>query len=232
VVGVHADLRWQIESDREAGLAFAEEIAIALVGFDGGAEAGVLAHGPEAAAVHGGVDAAGEGEFAGVADDRFGVCRGEIALGVEAIDGKAGERGEMLFAFGERIGFGVGHFVLQQLLCDNRERANAGWGEPRPTTFLRGGKSLPRRKRVIERRRRHPRSRLYSTKTEKTINTSNPTPPPAHYHRNANYCVGVEGGKKQYPDSQINTRKKGWENCHTPLCTFALLQGSHFSQFK
>ena len=68
MVGVQADLRWKIEGYGEAGLAFAEEVAVALVGFDGGAEAGVLAHGPEAAAVHGGVDAAGVGEFAGVAD--------------------------------------------------------------------------------------------------------------------------------------------------------------------
>ena len=91
-------------------MALAEEIAIALVGFDGGAEAGVLAHGPEAAAVHGGVDAAGVGEFAGVADGRFWIRGGEIVLGVEAIDGKAGESCEMLFAFGGGLGFCVGHF--------------------------------------------------------------------------------------------------------------------------
>ncbi len=71
MIGVDADLRGEIEGDGEASLAFAEEVAIALVGFDGAAEAGVLAHGPEAAAVHGGVDAAGIGEFARVAESGF-----------------------------------------------------------------------------------------------------------------------------------------------------------------
>src|SRR5260370_15772250 len=58
MVGVHANLRGEIEGYGKAGLALAQEIAIALVGFEGGAEAGVLAHGPEAAAVHPGADAA------------------------------------------------------------------------------------------------------------------------------------------------------------------------------
>ncbi len=114
MVGVHADLRGEIEGYGEAGLAFAEEIAIALVGFDGGAEAGVLAHGPEAAAVHRWIDAAGVGEFAGVADGRFWIRGGEIVLRVEAIDGEAGERGEVLFAFGGGLGFCVGHFRVTQ----------------------------------------------------------------------------------------------------------------------
>src|SRR5208282_1409839 len=82
MVRVHADLRWQIERYGKAGLAFAEEIAIALVGFDGGAEAGVLAHGPEAASVHGGVDAAGVRKFAGVADARLRIGAIEIVWGV------------------------------------------------------------------------------------------------------------------------------------------------------
>jgi len=78
VVGVHTDLRGQVEGDGETGLALAQEVAIALVGFDGGAEAGVLAHGPQAAAVHGGIDAAGEGIFPGEADRcfRLGVNNG------------------------------------------------------------------------------------------------------------------------------------------------------------
>ena len=110
MVGVHANLRGEIEGYGEAGLAFAEQIAIALVGFDGGAEARVLAHGPEAAAVHRWIDAAGVGEFAGVADGRFWIRGGEIVLRVEAIDGEAGERREVLFAFGGGLGFCVGHF--------------------------------------------------------------------------------------------------------------------------
>ena len=62
VVGIEAELGRQVEGDAQAGLALVEEIAIAGVGFPGGAEAGVLAHGPEPAAVHRRVDAAGEGE--------------------------------------------------------------------------------------------------------------------------------------------------------------------------
>ena len=90
MVGVHADLGGEIERYGKAGLAFAEEIAIALVGFVGAAEAGVLAHGPEAAAVHVRIDAAGVGEFAGVAYRGFWIGAGEIVLGVEAVDGETG----------------------------------------------------------------------------------------------------------------------------------------------
>ena len=44
-----------------------EQIFVALVGLLGVAHAGVLAHGPEAAAVHGGLHAAREWIFAGIA---------------------------------------------------------------------------------------------------------------------------------------------------------------------
>ena len=78
VVGVVADLRGQIEGDGEPGGAVGEQIFVAAVGFFGVAHAGVLAHGPEAAAVHGGLDAAGVGILAGIA---------EVAVGVEAFGG-------------------------------------------------------------------------------------------------------------------------------------------------
>ena len=54
----------KVERDREPGLAPLEQELVALVGVLGGAEPGELAHGPEPAAVHRGVDAAGEGELA------------------------------------------------------------------------------------------------------------------------------------------------------------------------
>ena len=57
----------QIEGDAEAGHALREEIPVPGVGFRGGAEAGVLAHRPQPAAIHGRLDAAGEGKFAGEA---------------------------------------------------------------------------------------------------------------------------------------------------------------------
>ena len=64
VVGVVADLGRQVEGDGEAGLALVEEVAVAAVRLLGVAEAGVLAHRPEAAAVHRGLDAARERELA------------------------------------------------------------------------------------------------------------------------------------------------------------------------
>ena len=51
-VGVVAELRRQIERDREPGHAAREQVAIALVRFGGRREAGVLAHRPVPPAVH------------------------------------------------------------------------------------------------------------------------------------------------------------------------------------
>ena len=124
VIGIHADLGRKIEGDGEASLTFAEEIAITLVGFDCGAKAGVLAHGPEAAAVHGGIDAASEGEFAGITENGFGIPVGEVFFGIEAIDGNAGGRGEFLFALGGSGGFGFGiRHGSRKIENGNSERA-------------------------------------------------------------------------------------------------------------
>src|SRR5205085_2590344 len=60
IVRVVTDLRRQVKGDREACLALLQKEAVTLVGLGGGAEAGVLAHGPEAGAVHLLVDAARE----------------------------------------------------------------------------------------------------------------------------------------------------------------------------
>src|SRR5215472_3739689 len=100
MVGVEANLRGKIKRDGKSGLSLAQEIAIALVGFDGGAEAGVLAHGPEAPAVHGGVNAARVGKFAGIAESGFGIAGSEILLSIQGLKRKAGERCEFLFALG------------------------------------------------------------------------------------------------------------------------------------
>ena len=64
VVGVAAHLRRQIERDRQPGLPRREQELVAPVRLLGGAEAGVLAHRPRLAPVHGGVDAARERERA------------------------------------------------------------------------------------------------------------------------------------------------------------------------
>ncbi len=68
VIGIVTHERWQIESDREAGLALAQQIKIAAVGFLGRGEARELAHGPELAAIHVAMDAAGVRELAGRRD--------------------------------------------------------------------------------------------------------------------------------------------------------------------
>ena len=78
MIGVKADLRGKIERHGEAGLAFAQKVAIAAVGFDGGAEAGVLTHGPEAAAIHRGIDAARVGKFTRITESGFGIPRAKI----------------------------------------------------------------------------------------------------------------------------------------------------------
>ena len=79
MVAVVAHLGGQIEGDRESSGALREQVTIAPVAFLGGAEAGVLAHGPQAAAVHLAVDAAGVRELTRVAEtivhDRFMIGR-------------------------------------------------------------------------------------------------------------------------------------------------------------
>ena len=62
MVRVVAHLRRQIEGDAQAADALREQIPVARVGFRRRAEAGVLPHRPQPAAVHGRLDAAGERE--------------------------------------------------------------------------------------------------------------------------------------------------------------------------
>ena len=68
---VVAALRRQVERDRQAGLALRQQELVALVRFFGGAEARVLADGPQPALVAVGKDAARERIFAGRADMRL-----------------------------------------------------------------------------------------------------------------------------------------------------------------
>ena len=82
-VGVVADLGGQVEGDGEAGGSLVEEEFVTAVALFRVTHAGVLAHGPEAAAVHGGLDAAGVGELAGKAEVAVGGKGGEVFSGVE-----------------------------------------------------------------------------------------------------------------------------------------------------
>jgi hypothetical protein len=67
VVRVVTHQGWHIEGDRQAGLALRQQELVPLVRLLGGAIAGELADGPELAAVHRRVDAAGVGKLSGVA---------------------------------------------------------------------------------------------------------------------------------------------------------------------
>ena len=62
IVRVVADLGGQVEGDRQPGLALLQKKPVALVGFGRSAEPGVLAHRPQASAIHVLVDAARERE--------------------------------------------------------------------------------------------------------------------------------------------------------------------------
>ena len=64
----YAELRRKIEGDRKPGLSVLEQIAIARVRFRRRPEAGVLAHRPQAAAIHVGTDAARERKRARLAE--------------------------------------------------------------------------------------------------------------------------------------------------------------------
>ncbi len=82
MIGIVAHERGQVEGGGEAGLALREEIAEALVSVLGGTEAGELPHGPEAAAVHRGMNAAGIWRLAREAEIAVGIPVGQICFGV------------------------------------------------------------------------------------------------------------------------------------------------------
>ncbi len=163
MVGVHADLSGEIEGDGKAGLAFAQEVAVTLVGFEGGAEAGVLAHGPEAAAVHGGIDAAGKGEFSGIAEGGFGVPVGEIFFSVETIDVRPERVANLSLRSGGAADLALVSVMARTKLCDSRTaHVLRGWADARPlqnlpkwaTAFARGERMLRRKTEITEPPRR------------------------------------------------------------------------------
>src|SRR5580704_3785986 len=108
MIGVHADLCRQIKGYGQTALAFVEEVAVTLVRFGGRAEARVWAHGPETPAIHRRINATRIRRFAGIAKSIFKIPVDEIFFGVEAIDGRAGQRGEL----------GLSHFWgFESLVC-------------------------------------------------------------------------------------------------------------------
>src|SRR5690606_21257637 len=99
------------EGHAQAGLPALEQVVVARVALLGAAEARVLAHGPEAAAVHGGLHAAGEGVLPGEPQppqQLVGVLRALLRR-VDRRQGDAARGGEGLLALSgplQRLGPG------------------------------------------------------------------------------------------------------------------------------
>ncbi len=122
IVGVVADLGGQVKSHREAGLPLLQQVAVAAVGFCGAGVTGVLAHGPEAPAVHAGLDAAGEGVLAGEAES-IHVVGAAIGGGLSRRHGDAGGGLELGFALREALEGRLEHGLLPTVLFFRRVHA-------------------------------------------------------------------------------------------------------------
>ena len=132
MVGVIAHLRRQVEGDREARLPLLEEIAVAPVRLRRRAEAGVLAHGPEPAAVHRGLDAARVRELARESDAVEVVLGPRLLGSVDALErGAVGSCeeprpvGRLLERGPERARFPVALRVVEPFLLFGRHSGQA-----------------------------------------------------------------------------------------------------------
>ena len=102
-VRVVAHLRGQVERDRQAGLAVVQEVPEPAVRLLGGREPRVLAHGPEAAAIHRGLDPAGERVLARSPEVTILVETLEVRGRVEVAHLDPGRRLEPLAALRSRL---------------------------------------------------------------------------------------------------------------------------------
>ena len=103
VVGVVPDLGGQIEGDGEARLALLQQVMVPPVGLLGGGVSRVLAHGPQPAPVHVGLDAAGVRVLAGVAQVLRVVVSWHILRGVDGLLLQARVGGEVLAPLGAAL---------------------------------------------------------------------------------------------------------------------------------
>jgi len=79
VVGIVSNLRWKVEGDAQAGLPLLQEILITPVRFPQPvANPEYWAHRPEATAIHGGLDTAGERELSGKSEIAAIICLRDI----------------------------------------------------------------------------------------------------------------------------------------------------------
>src|SRR4051812_4814316 len=106
MIGIEPDLRRQIKCDREARSPVSEQIPVSLIGFFCIAHPRILAHRPQASAVHGGLHTASEGILSRVANFAFVVGAFEIERGVESLYRNV--RGSLDLRLGRRSGL---HFL-------------------------------------------------------------------------------------------------------------------------
>ena len=85
VVGVIADLGWQVECAGQAGAAVSDQVFVTFVGFFSGGETSIHTHGPEFATVHGRLYATGVWIFARESEVSFIVETFEIEWGVQVL---------------------------------------------------------------------------------------------------------------------------------------------------
>ena len=124
MIRVVSHQRGKIESHGEAGLSLREQVTVARVAVFGGAEAGELAHGPQPAAVHGGVDSARQGRLTRERQVATLLPAGKLGGRVHATDGMSGDRGELRRAFGEFVRRGLVRALAHG--CAMRERIYDG----------------------------------------------------------------------------------------------------------
>ena len=116
------------------GLTVVEQVAEALVRLLGGAEAGELAHRPQAAAVHGRVDAAGERELAGVADVL--VVAGNVIWPVQRLDRFPRERRALLLRrVAGTLDYGCAHRMLGPKIVGSPRSLDRMWPNATPAPY-------------------------------------------------------------------------------------------------
>ena len=103
MIGVVSGLGRKVECDAESGLPLFEQISVSGVGLLGRRKPGVLAHGPDASAVHIGLDAAGVWVFARVPKVAVVVEVGKVFRRVHGIDFDAGVGLEAVSALAEAL---------------------------------------------------------------------------------------------------------------------------------
>ena len=87
MVGIQSNLSWQVECYGKTRSAVCEQIFVAFVGFLSVSHAGVLAHCPKTATVHGGLNSAGEGILPGISNFFIGFAAIKIRRRVNPTNG-------------------------------------------------------------------------------------------------------------------------------------------------